>query len=71
MADPKDCRNEITQLASSAQETKDQLKNKPDPGTAGQRRTQWQSGALGFGLGIGSAALAAALIYANKDRQKK
>lgn len=69
LADQDDCRNEITELASSCKHTRDQLKDAPDPAVAEAKRSHWQSGALAIGIGVGSAALAAALIYANRNKR--
>lgn len=67
--DHDDYRNEITELASSCKYTRDQLGDTPDPAVAEAKRSHWQSGALAIGIGIGSAALAAALLYANRHKR--
>lgn len=67
--DQDDSRNEITELASSCKYTRDQLGDTPDPAVAKAKRSHWPSGALAIGIGVGSAALAAALLYANRHKR--
>lgn len=37
----------------------------------GDEARNWQIGAISVGVGIGSAAVAAALLFANRQRSKK
>jgi beta-lactamase regulating signal transducer with metallopeptidase domain len=59
--------NEIAQTAAAAKHHKDNA-NAPEPAD----KSHWEATAIGVGVGvIGSAALAAALLYANRDRGKR
>lgn len=57
--------NEIVAEARAARAGKDAAAKTPEPA----RRRTWQIAAIG--AGIGSAALTAALLYANRGRKKK
>lgn len=56
--------NEIVKSAQLAKEGEE----KASEGQQGENRTAWI--AAGVGVGIGSAALVAALLYANRDKGK-
>lgn len=56
--------NEITAAARAARETAERAEGTPKPGDD----KKWPIGKIG--LGIGSAALAAAVIYAARNRKK-
>lgn len=55
--------NEITEAARVARETAVRVEGTPEPGA----RRKWPLATIG--LGIGSAALAAAVIYAARSRK--
>lgn len=55
--------NEIVKTAQQAKEEEAKAAS-----TGGENRTAWI--AAGVGVGIGSAALVAALLYANRDKGK-
>lgn len=38
---------------------------------AALRSRRWQIGSIGLGVGIGSAAVSAAILFANRERQKR
>jgi len=56
--------NEITAAARTAREVAERAEGTPEPGEG----RKWPLGKIG--LGIGSAALAAAVIYAARSRKK-
>lgn len=56
--------NEIMATARAAKAHKDAAAKTPEP----SKRRTWQIAAIG--AGIGSAALTAALLYANRHRKK-
>lgn len=56
--------NEIVEAARDAKARQDAAK-----GTEAERRAKrWQLGKIGLGVGIGSAAVAAAVLFANRER---
>ncbi|WP_423604357.1 hypothetical protein [Sphingomonas sp. MS122] len=57
--------NEITEAARIARETAERAEGTPKPGEG----KKWPLAKIG--LGIGSAALAAAVIYAARSRNKR
>lgn len=56
--------NEITAAAQDARRCADGAAGTAEPG----KRRYWPLATIGFG--IGSAALAAAMLYANRDRRR-
>ena len=56
--------NEITEAARAARESAERAEGTPEPGEG----KKWPLGKIG--IGIGSAALAAAVIYAARNRKK-
>lgn len=59
--------NEITQTVAAARHHADNAKA-PEPAD----KRHWEATAIGVGVGvIGSAAVAAALLYANRGKKKK
>ncbi len=58
--------NEVAAAAREAKRVADAAADTKQP-SKGQ---QWPLGPIGIGVGIGSAALAAALLYANSGRKK-
>ena len=56
--------NEITEAARAARESAERAEGTPKPGDG----KKWPIGKIG--IGIGSAALAAAVIYAARNRKK-
>lgn len=58
--------NEIIAAAQDAKARKSAVGANPEPPVAGDPAKRWPVAAVG--LGIGSAALAAALLYANRSR---
>ncbi len=54
--------NEIVAAAKAAKERTERANAKKDAGN-------WPLKAIGLGVGIGSAAVAAAMLYANRDRK--
>jgi Na+/H+-translocating membrane pyrophosphatase len=54
----------VNEIVKSAQQAKEGEKK----AEAGDNRTAWI--AAGVGVGVGSAALVAALLYANRDKSK-
>jgi hypothetical protein len=59
--------NEILEAAKAAKRHADSAAHKPEPGKSGH----WNAAAITVGVGIGSAAIAAALLYANRGMSKK
>lgn len=58
--------NEILAAARDAKARKERAKGRDD------MKTNWTTvGAIGLGVGIGSAALAAALLYGGRGRTKR
>lgn len=58
--------NEILAAAKDAKARQERVKAKDDKGA------NWSTlGAIGLGVGIGSAALAAALLYGGRGRDKR
>lgn len=62
--DSDEIANEITAAARIARETAERAEGTPKPGEG----KKWPLGKIG--IGIGSAALAAAVIYAARNRKK-
>lgn len=62
--DTDDIANEITAAARQARETAERALGTPQPGEG----RKWPIKKIG--IGIGSAALAAAVLYAARNRQK-
>ena len=54
--------NEIVAAAQDAKARQEKAKGKDDKG-------HWPLKAIGLGVGIGSAAVAAAMLYANRDKR--
>lgn len=59
--------NEITAAACEAKRCREGAADTAEPGKAQQSR--WPLATIG--LGIGSAALGAALLYANRERRRR
>lgn len=59
--------NEIVTAARDAKARKDAAAGKDDAA----RAKRWQIGKFGLGVGIGSAAVAAAVLFANREREGK
>ena len=59
--------NEIVTAARDAKARKDAAGS----GEAERRAKRWQIGKFGLGVGIGSAAVAAAVLFANRDKSDK
>jgi hypothetical protein len=57
--------NEIVKSAQLAKEGEEKAE-----ANSGDNRNAWIAAGVGVGVGIGSAALVAALLYANRDRGK-
>jgi hypothetical protein len=60
--------NEIISTAQAAKAHKSAVGANPEPAAAADPAKRWPIAAMGFG--IGSAALAAALLYANRSRKR-
>jgi hypothetical protein len=58
----------VNEIVKAAQQAKEEEANAAKAGGEGNR-TAWI--AAGVGVGIGSAALVAALLYANRDKGRK
>lgn len=58
---------ETNEILAAAKEAK---ANKARAGTPNKKGNNWTLGAIGLGVGIGSAAVAAALLYTNRDKSK-
>jgi hypothetical protein len=56
--------NEIMAAARAAKERKEAVANKPEPG----KLSNW--GIAVIGAGVGSAAVAAAVLYANRNKKR-
>jgi hypothetical protein len=56
----------VNEIVKSAQEAKHSEERAPDENNRGA----WIAAGVGVGVGIGSAALVAALLYANRDKEK-
>ncbi len=72
----KPASNEITDLALSAKTTREAIDDAKaaDPGDAAHQKSRWPDNTkmgIAAGIGIGSAALVAALLYANRGKRKK
>jgi hypothetical protein len=67
--------NEITDVALSAKSTLQAIEEAKanDPAEADAQKKRWPAGTVGLaaGIGVGSAALVAALLYANRGKGKK
>ena len=59
--------NEIVTAARDAKARQDAAKAKEDEA----RAKRWQIGKFGLGVGIGSAAVAAAVLFANRGKGEK
>ena len=59
--------NEIVAAARDAKAREDAAKG----GEAARKATRWQIGKFALGAGIGSAAVAAAVLFANRDKGAK
>jgi len=59
----------MNEIEAAAHEAKRVRKAAED--TAGETGKGWPVSAIAIGVGVGSAALAAALLYANSGRSKK
>ena len=59
--DRKDGENEILRAARDA-------KAREDAAKAAQGKKRWPIAKIGLGVGIGSAAVAAAVLFANRDK---
>jgi hypothetical protein len=57
--------NEIVKSAQQAKEGEEKAE-----ANSGDNRGAWLAAGVGVGVGIGSAALVAALLYANRDKGK-
>lgn len=58
--------NEIVEAARSAKE-----RSEAAAASVADRSRNWPLAKIGLGVGIGSAAVAAAVLYANRPRTKK
>lgn len=58
--------NEVTAAANEAKRVREAADARKAEGQG-----QWPVGPIGIGLGIGSAAIAAALLYVNHSRRKR
>ena len=67
MSDDK-AENEIITAAQDAKARKSAVGANPEPPAAANPAKRWPIAAMGFG--IGSAALAAALLYANRSKKR-
>ncbi|WP_448658707.1 hypothetical protein ACPVPU_14640 [Sphingomonas sp. CJ99] len=67
--------NEITDVALSAKATREAIEeaNAGDPAKSADEVRRWPTSTIGIaaGIGVGSAALVAALLYANRGKGKK
>lgn len=59
--------NEIVEAARDAKARQDAAMG----GEAERKAKRWQIGKFGLGVGIGSAAVAAAVLFANRDKSDK
>ena len=59
---PDESPNEIVAAAKAAKARREHASKRKDGGN-------WPLKAIGLGVGIGSAAVAAAVLYANRDRE--
>lgn len=64
-ADDDEC-NEIIAAARAAKHHHEAASGKPEP----SRKRNWDAAAIGVGAAIGSAAVAAAVIFANRGKKK-
>ncbi|MFV0625104.1 hypothetical protein ACBY01_13990 [Sphingomonas sp. ac-8] len=60
----------INEVEAACQEAK-RVREAAAEGTAVDRRKHWPAVPISIGVGIGSAALTAALLYANRTRSKR
>ena len=74
MSEAEQNANEITQVARQAKETREAVEAAKDNPTGGTetKTVNWKNaGVVGLGVGLGSAALAGALLYAGRRKKKK